>query len=333
VTDFAVDYREVFDAIMGAVEGKSISANGQTVAVPTGFFNRQPELRNDRDEPSYPTLTVRLFTGVESALQVNEPVAQRLTVAAAAPYLEGVKTASLALADGQTFVLRRHWRVNGVAFSETVTVLFSSGSFGNIAAATTLELATVLGSQLPSVKVTLRPGNIVRLEHYTPDAGSVLEIVGGTATALIDTFPDYRVIGRSAGEQLRRVNPPIFYDFLFHVVHKTNREDHYALVSRLVERLFLLPASPNQRAITVATNPHAVDRAPPIDDHVPEEGVFITTVPFTLKMVPVVLDEAFGVGDIYSGGSYNGTGQQPFRQAPLEVTLVLEVEALDVEDE
>lgn len=327
--DFALDYTDVFNAVLGAVEGKSFTANGQTVSVPTIFANRQPALRNARTEPSYPGLVVRLFPPVVNRHQVIEPARLKLTLAAGAPYLDGVKHATIALADGQTLQITRWSRINGQQFSEVLTAVLSASAFSNIAAAKPLEIANALNPQLPGIKVTLRSGNTVRLEHDAAGAGSMLQITGGTAAALIATYPVFRVIGRDAGDQLRRVNPPIFFDFLYHVIHKTNRLDHCALVSRLVDRLFILPATHNERALQVAGNTHPIQRGVPVDDPMADEGVFVTAVPFTLGRVPIMLDESYSLGDNFRGGNYDGSGRQPLRQAPLEISLALEIEQLE----
>ncbi len=325
--NFAFDFMTVYRAIAGALAGQSFTANGQAVTVPAVFFNEKPEQRNARTGPSYPSLTLRTFTPIQSEVVSNEPLCVKLEVAAAPPYLDGVKTATLALAEGETLEVTK-WNES---VPEILTVLLSAGDFAAIGAATPLELADVLADQLPGVTVTLQAGNAVRLRHDAASSGSMLQITGGTAAALVASFPSYRVIGRDAGTELRRLKAPLFYNFLFHLIHKSARADHHSLVSRLVERLFILsdPDSYNERALAVAGNMHDLIRGTPVDDPYADEGVFVVTAPFTLRNVPIVLDDGFPAADNFNGGNYGGTGRQPFSQAPLDITLVLEIGPVD----
>lgn len=321
------EFFPIFNSILASMEGKSVVANSQTIAIPSEFFNRQPYFRNP-DTQKYPGMVVSLQSPIAGDLIVNEDFRCEVTVTAAPPYLEGVKVATISISDGETIEFTREFLGAIEIEEEVISATFSSGDFANPPDATPAEVATVLTAQLTGVAVSVEAGDIVRVTHDDADSNASLRVSGGTATNLIASFPIYTVYGRDAGTELQIRNPPGFYHFIFHVIHKSDRFDHHAHLVMLCERLFLLPNSPNQRAIKIDGESFEVSRGHPVDDPLVSEGVFITTVPFTLRNVPVLLDEHLFETDNFNGGNFNGDGVQSRDQVPLDVEFTLNVTAV-----
>lgn len=303
-----------------SIKDKTITANGKTFPVPTSFFNTDPELRNtgpggvEKDFKA-PTITLKTLAPSRGDFITNEPVTSCVTLTAASAYLEGMRTATVSLADGQTLVLRSGYQHGADYLTRDSVVTFHTADFADITHATQAEVATLLEDVLIAagalVHVHIIPLTglnpaFIRIEHQTVGPTGSLQILSSsTATALKNSFPSYEVAGRPAGTHIVTSDPPEFYDFDFSMIVRSERPDYHMFTTKVVEQMFKIQGSPNQRAITISGNPYNVRRNHPIDDPLPREGVFITTTPFVLENVPI-LGGAFT--DIFNGGNWDGTG-------------------------
>ena len=313
------NFFEIWDTVLASIEGKVIKTSGSTdLPVPTEFFNKQPTLKNSEQDFKYPKIIVRFFSPIQSKdLTINEKFKCEVVVDARAPYIEGMKTPTLVINDGETLILERGFEnPTDTQDIEEQTVTFSSGDFVAAPTATVAEVFAVLQAQLTGVTVTLEPDDTIRILHDTLGAFNTLHITGGTATALIDTFPDDLVAGRNAGIEIQSRSPPLFYNMLLHVTHQSQRFDHHSGLVLLTEKLFRLFGTPNLRSITIGGNDFEITRGPPVDDPLVSQGVFITTVPYTVRNVPVDLDAEFWDQDNYNGGNGVEVGCGPLDQAP-----------------
>lgn len=327
---------EVWQAIAAAIAGKSITVDGKVITIPRRFANPQPEQRNREGAATYPSLVFRCFVPTLGDMVVNELLTKIVTLDHQAPYLDGVKAATLALAHGQTLQLRR-WN-DGVPVDQELVL--DEDDFVDIGAATVGELLAVLNNGLTGVYVTIRPSNTIRIKHDVAASGSGLQVIGGTATALVSSFPDYRVQGRDAGDWAMEIEPPAFYDFPFHLVIKADRMDHWAMMCDLIDRMFIVKIpgalpSPNQRAIQVALYSYEVKMAAGADSPIEDEGVFVTTYPCRLVNVPIAraLADALALGDNFNGGNFDGTGTNPLNAGPLDIEFVLNVEEVGLDED
>jgi hypothetical protein len=329
--NLALDFLTVWNAIADAVEGRSIRVLGPdgpaTYTIGTRFFGTQPELREG--PAGFLSWTLTCFDEIASDFQTNEPVHETLTVHAAAPYLDGVGVATLALADGQTLQVTRWVRGNdGAEAGEVLTVTLSAADFANIGAATVAELGVVLTRDLPQLTVTHQPGNVIRLRHQSADAFAALQVTGGTAAALVGSFPSHRVQGRNAGDEIRVLDAPVFYHFPFQLTTRTKEFGHSRNMRDVIDRLFVYSGSFNGRFVQVGDQWHEVLATPPSSTHVPSEGLFVTAHPFQLRNVPVARHLALSqlAGDDYRGGNYGGAGEPTFIQGPTNLELQFGVE-------
>ena len=330
----ATDFFSVYNAIFSAVEGRSFLLKGipdgplVPVNVPLRSAIQDPELRV---AAGYPSLTLHCFDPVVAPYPVQDRLRRVVTVDAAAPYLEGVKVPTVALADGQTLEVTRYSKGSNADgdLAQVLTATFHTGQFTNISAAKPGEIAAALDGQLPGVSVTLRPGNTVRLRHSIASSNAGLKVTGGTAAALISTFPTYRVQGRDAGNEIQLLDPPIFYHFPVQVACKSKRFDHHTLMMALIDRLFVVPGSANQRWIPIADEIYEALRGGPTADPWAIEGVFTTSTMFTLQYVPVATSlgelQATETGDTFAGGNYDGTGVPAIESAPQGLTFELDI--------
>ena len=308
---------EVWDTVLTDIEGKVINTNNQSIIVPCAFFNKQPILKNSEVDFKYPKMVVRFFTPIESKdLIINEKFIQEVTVDDRAPYIEGVKAPSITINDGDTLILERGFENPAdTQDTEIQTVTFQSSDFASPPTATVAEILAVLQAQLTGVSVTLEPSDTIRILHDTVGSYSTLRVVG-TATNLVTTFPTILIAGRDAGLQIQRRDPPLFYNFLFHITHQALRFDHYSELVAITERMFRLFGTPNLRSIALDGNRFSITRGLSVDDPLVSEGVFITTVPYTLRNVPIDLDAAIWDQDNFNGGNGLDIGCGPLDQAP-----------------
>jgi len=322
---------EIWDTVLASVEDKAIKTTGAIVLpVPSEFFNKQPQLKNSETEFKHPKLVVRFFTPIQSRdLIVNEKFICEVLVDVRAPYIEGMKVPTLIINDGETLILERGFEnPPNTPDTELQTVTFSSGDFAAAPIATVAEVITVLTAQLTGVTVTLESDDTIRILHDTEGAFNTLHVTGGTATALTVTFPADLVAGRDAGIQIQSRNPPLFYNMLIHITHQSKRFDHHAELVLLTEKLFRLIGTPNFRSITIGGDDFEITRGPPVDDPLVEEGVFITTVPYTLKEVSVDLDADLWDQDNFNGGNGLETDCGLLDQAPPTETFELNFDAV-----
>lgn len=90
------------------------------------------------------------------------------------------------LADGMTLLIR-------VDNGSEQTVVFSSGDFADIANATAIEVAAAINATMSDGRATA-PGGIVRIASDTEGTSSRVQVVGGTAGAVL-AFPSAASVG------------------------------------------------------------------------------------------------------------------------------------------
>ena len=104
-----------------------------------------------------------------------------VTFLATAGLKNNTGAATYALSNGQTLTLS----VNG---GPTQSVLFSTGSFVDIGAATPQEVVNVINASIVGAQASLPGSNVVRITSDTRGTGSTVNIIGGTGrTALAYT--------------------------------------------------------------------------------------------------------------------------------------------------
>ena len=277
VTSFQTIWQAVRNSIKGRVirpQNPDGPSSTLVVSVRDEFFNDQPELRNRRrDIPKYPGLLLTVGTPTRSPnLIVQEWQKQEVEVESAAPYLVSSEFTSVELSDGETVELTigRRNSLNVETLSIT-TVTFTNSDFDSITAASPLELAAVLQSNLIGIcKVTVEDDRITIL-HNDSGSRASLQVTGGSSTNFRDLFPTYKVNGRDAGTEIRYVLPPVYYNCPFQITHKSARFDHYNLLHALTTQLFMFPLAKGNKYLVIANKPFEVVEERPFDAHVPSE--------------------------------------------------------------
>ena len=325
---FPKDFMEVWKVLVDAIKNQTIFTGGETIQAAYSFFNTQPELRNPPNQPRYPGIVLTTMSPVESPdWIVQERVKYLVDVTAAAPYLEGVKAPTLALADGQTLEITRGYLNAGQPDEEILIATFQTAQFADITQATPAEIAAVLDA-LVGVSASVVAGDTVRLLHDDAASTSTLQITGGTAAALIATFPAYQVIGRDAGKEQQARRPVTHYHFPFQLGTLAKRADDDWILKKFVESLFREDNSPRERSLQISTRKFEVRPARPVDDPLATAGEFATTYPFTLYRVPIAWDAASFEGDNFNGGNYDGTGVNPRSQEPIVASFEFNLDTL-----
>lgn len=324
---------DVWDAIASHIRTMSafslgLTKGSRTITPKWSYFNEDPELRNRPGEDRYPAIVLTTIDPVPSRdWVVQEEIKCLVAVTAAAPYLEGMKADTIALADGQTLEITRGF-YNGTAQDEEVLMAtFSTGQFADITQATPAEVAAVLNA-LSGVSANVPTGNTVRITHDDASSYSYMQVTGGTAAALKATFPAYEVQGRDAGEEQQVMRPASHYDYSFQLGTLAKRPDNHGMLKTFVESLFRQSKSPIERGMAISTKTFEVMAFAAVGDPLVEEGAFATTYPFTLKRIPMSWDAAQFEGDNFNGGNYDGTGINPRAQAPVVATFEIGIDQI-----
>jgi phage tail-like protein len=95
--------------------------------------------------------------------------------------IQSANSETFALSNGQTLIVR-------IDDTTDITATFNTGDFIAIGAATAVEVAAVIHADITGVSAGAVADGTVLLQHDTPGSGTSIQIVGGTANAVLG-FP------------------------------------------------------------------------------------------------------------------------------------------------